>query len=86
MPKRKGSDVVIALRKSPEFKSVSIIMVSGKGEMIFDTRKKDFIWKPNNPAVKDRGSLPAAKGASDLAEAYGVDDYVAKPFSYVCPH
>lgn len=81
MPARKGPDVIAAVRKDPALKAIPIIIVSGKGEMVFDKHKKDFKWLPNSRLVKERGELPDVKGAEALAEAYGVNDYVAKPFT-----
>ncbi len=81
MPQRPGQEIVASLRKQPDLKAIPIIMVSGKGEMVFDKKKKEFKWMPNNPLVKNRGDLPDAKGAEALAEAYGVDDYISKPFT-----
>jgi DNA-binding response OmpR family regulator len=81
MPGRKGNEVVSALKKMPEAKNIPIIMVSGRGEMVFNKKKDAFIWMPNTQVVKDRGDLPSAKSAEALTEAYGVDDYVSKPFS-----
>jgi len=81
MPKRPGQEIVAALKKDNELKKVPIIMVSGKGEMIYDKKKSEFKWLPNNPMVQNRPQLPDAKGAEALAEAYGVNDYVSKPFN-----
>jgi len=79
MPGKKGSEIARTLKKQD--KLWPIIMVSGKGEMIFNVKKEDFKWEPNNPMAKSRGELPDARSASALAEAYGVDDYLAKPFT-----
>jgi len=81
MPGRKGTEVVAALKKDPETKKIPIIMVSGKGEMVFNKGKDEFKWVPNSKIVKDRGELPDARGAEALAEAYHVNDYVSKPFT-----
>ena len=81
MPERSGQDVVASLQKDNDLKGIPVIMVSGKGEMVFDKRKNEFKWQPNNPLAKNRGDLPEAKGAEALAEAYGVADYVSKPFN-----
>ena len=80
MPKRKGPDIIAAIKKDEALKRIPIIVISGKGEMIYDKKKHDFKWTPNNPVVKERGTLPDMKGAEALAEAYGVMDYIAKPF------
>ncbi len=81
MPGRRGNEIAISLRKNPETKNIPIVMVSGKGEMIYNKKKDEFKWQPNNPMTKGRGNLPEAKGADALSEAYGVDDYVSKPFT-----
>ena len=81
MPKRKGPDIVQALKKDEATKKIPIIMVSGKGEMIYNKKKSEFKWLPNNPMVKERGQLPEGKSAESLAKAYGVHDYVSKPFT-----
>ena len=81
MPGRKGTEIVAALKKDPALKGIPIIAVSGKGEMVYDKKKDEFKWQPNNPAVKSRGTLPDAKGAEALAKAYEVADYVSKPFT-----
>ena len=81
MPKRKGTDIIDALRKDEALKRLPIVVVSGKGEMIYDKKKHDFKWTPNNPVVKERGKLPDVKGAEALSQAYGVTDYISKPFT-----
>ena len=81
MPKRRGTDVIAAIKKDETINKIPIIVVSGKGEMVYIPKKREFKWQPNNPAMKDRGSLPDVKGAEALAKTYGVDDYVAKPFN-----
>jgi len=81
MPQRKGTEVVESLKKDPATKHIPIIMVSGKGEMVYNRKKDEFKWMPNNPLVADRGDMPDVKGAEALAEAYGVSDYISKPFT-----
>ena len=80
MPQRKGSDIVKALKKENSTKNIPVIMISGKGEMVF-IKKKGFQWQPNNPATRDRGEIVEGKDAEMLAQAYGVDDYISKPFT-----
>ncbi len=82
MPARSGVDVIAALKKDKELRRIPVIAVSGKGEMIFDRRKNTFNWQPNNPlAVKARPIIPLARGAEAMAQAYGVQDYISKPFT-----
>ena len=81
MPTKKGSEIVKDLKKDEATKNIPIIMVSGKGEMVYSKKKNQFQWQPNNPSVKNQGELPDGKNASALSEAYGVDDYIAKPFT-----
>ncbi|OGX30373.1 MAG: hypothetical protein A2787_04560 [Omnitrophica WOR_2 bacterium RIFCSPHIGHO2_01_FULL_48_9] len=81
MPGRNGSDLALRLKKKDsEFRKTPIIIVSGKGEMVYQKKNGEFKWLPNSPIVKTRGQLADVKGAEALAQAYGVDDYVAKPF------
>ena len=81
MPQRKGVDIIAALKKDDNLKKTPIIVVSGKGEMVYDKKKHEFKWTPNSPLVKERGTLPDAKSAEALAQAYGVNDYISKPFT-----
>lgn len=81
MPQRKGTDIIASMKKNPGMKAIPVIMVSGKGEMVYNKKKDEFKWMPNNPLVKERGDLPDVKGAEALAQAYGVVDYVSKPFA-----
>ncbi len=81
MPERKGSQIAKTLKANPEFKDLPIVMVSGRGEMVYFKRNDQFRWLPNTPLVQERGDIPDAKGVEALAEAYGVDDYVSKPFT-----
>lgn len=80
MPGRKGSEIVAALKKDENTKGLPVVMISGKGEMVYNKKKDDFKWMPNSKLVQERGPLPDAKGAEALSNAYGVDDYVSKPF------
>jgi CheY-like chemotaxis protein len=82
MPERRGTDIIASLKKDPELRRIPIIVVSGKGEMVFERKKKEFRWLPNNPlAVKERPNIPSARGVESFSEAYGVADYVSKPFN-----
>lgn len=81
MPGRKGSDIVKTLKKDDTTKNIPIIMISGKGEMIFSRKKGQFQWQPNNPVAQARGEVVEGKNPEALAQAYGVDDYVSKPFT-----
>jgi CheY-like chemotaxis protein len=81
MPGREGSKIIEALLKDEELKKIPIVVISGKGEMIFNKKKDVFKWAPNSKLVQNRGDLPDVKGAEALAEAYGVADYISKPFA-----
>ncbi len=81
MPQRKGNEIALALKSNPQTKDVPIVMVSGRGEMVYHKKKDAFKWEPNRKVVAERGDLPEGRSAESLSEAYGVDDYVAKPFS-----
>jgi CheY-like chemotaxis protein len=81
MPQRGGPSVVQALKKDPELKTIPVIIVSGKGEMVYNRKKDEFKWSPNSKIVQSRSDLPDIKGAEALAEFYGVADYLSKPFT-----
>jgi len=81
MPQRQGPSIIQALKKDPELKRIPIIVLSGKGEMVFNKKKDEFKWVPNSKIVQTRGDLPDIKGAEALAEFYGVADYLSKPFT-----
>ncbi|MFA5060335.1 MAG: response regulator [Candidatus Omnitrophota bacterium] len=81
MPGRRGSEIAKALKQDEELKNIPIVMVSGKGEMVYSKKKKQFQWLPNNPLTKDRGQIVESKDPEALSKGYGVDDYVSKPFA-----
>lgn len=82
MPERRGQEIIASLKKIEELKKIPIVVVSGKGEMVFDKKNKKFKWLPNNPlAIKERPNIPPVRGAESFAESYGADDYVSKPIS-----
>lgn len=81
MPGKKGEDIAKSLKKNAVTKRVPIIVVSGKGEMVFDKKKKQFQWQPSNPMVKQRGKIIDEKSPERAAAAYGVEDYISKPFT-----
>ncbi len=79
MPARNGSEIVRWLRKQDQFKKLPIIMISGRGEMVFQKKTETFKWEANRPVVKNRGQISGSKNPDKLAEEYGVDCYIAKP-------
>jgi len=81
MPGRNGADVVKALRKNPQTKSIPIVMLSGRGEMVFSKKQGSFRWLPNTRIVHERGVLPTEQHPEQLCEIYQVDEYVSKPVS-----
>ena len=81
MPIHKGHEIIQALRKDPQTTGIPIIMISGRGEMVYDKRHHGFKWTPNTSLVRDRGNMPDTKSAEKLAVHYGVDDFIAKPFT-----
>jgi DNA-binding response OmpR family regulator len=81
MPKKDGAQIAKDLHKNTKFHHIPIIMVSGRGEMVYIRKKDQFRWMPNTSLVEGRGKVVDSKSPEILAKAYGVDDYVAKPFS-----
>ena len=81
MPGRSGWDLAKSLKKkNSPVRRTPIVIISGKGEMIFQKKTVDFKWTPNNPLAKTREQLPDVRGAEASALAYGVEDFIAKPF------
>ena len=81
MPNIKGSELAQSLKSDPATRAIPIVIVSGKGEMVYNKKKDQFQWLPGNPMVKKRGEIVDEKNPQKAAEAYGVDDYVSKPFT-----
>jgi len=81
MPGKKGSDIATALKNNPVTQRIPIIIMSGLGEMVYYKNLKRWKWLPNRPIVFKRGEVIHESLPEHAAEAYGVDDYIAKPFS-----
>lgn len=81
MPNIKGSELVKRFRKNAETKDIPIIMLTGKGEMVYSEEKGNFEWNPNAPIAKERGELEEQKQPRSISEAYGVDAYLSKPLN-----
>lgn len=80
MPQRRGDDVLVGIKKDAALKNIPIILVSGRGEMVFNKEKNAFKWMPNNPLAREQGEMPNVRGTDGLRKAYDVEDYVSKPF------
>jgi CheY-like chemotaxis protein len=81
MPNLKGTELIQILKGSPQTMKIYIIVTSGLGEMVYRLKEEKWHWEPNRPIVKTRGEVIHEKHAARAAEAYGVDDFLAKPFS-----
>jgi len=81
MPNRKGSEIVKAFKSDSTTKHIPIIVVSGKGEMVYSKKKDQFQWLPGNPVAKQRGEIIDEKNPQKAAQQYGAEDYVSKPFT-----
>lgn len=81
MPGLRGDEIVSRLKDNEQTKAVPIVIVSGKGEMVYLKNKDQFKWLPNVAATIKPGELPDGRSAEALAKAYGANDYVSKPFS-----
>jgi len=79
MPELKGAELIKILRKNAQTKKIPIIMLTGKGEMVYSEKKSKFEWAPNSPLVRSRGVLKEQENHASIESAYGVDAYLAKP-------
>ena len=80
MPNMNGREIIKELRNDEAIIDIMIVVTSGLGEMIYVDKKQEWRWLPNRPIVKERGDVIKEKSAARAADAYGVDDYIAKPF------
>lgn len=84
MPKATGDKVIASLKADPATAKIPIVLMSGLGEMIYSKAKDQWKWLPNNPATKNRGTMPEVLAdktqAGHAAEVLGVKDYLQKPF------
>ena len=81
MPKLKGTDLLKVLRQTRDLAKVRVIVTSGLGEMVYSKKKDEWKWQPNRELIAERGEdIVREKSAERAAAAYGVDDYLAKPF------
>jgi CheY-like chemotaxis protein len=81
MPNVNGTEILHALRTNPQTASILIIVTSGYGEMVYYKRHDQWKWEPNRPLVHERGEVVKEHSAERAAQAYGADDFLAKPFS-----
>lgn len=82
MPEMEGPQLIRLLRKNPKTASMKIIVTSGLGEIVYSKKTGRWEWLPNNPLVEHRGNEIVKESSPErAAELYGVDDYIAKPFT-----
>ena len=81
MPNMDGNQLIETLKGNPDTEKILIVVTSGLGEMVYHEKKDRWKWEPNRKVVKDRGQIIREKDAQRASEAYGVDDFLAKPFS-----
>lgn len=81
MPNLNGTEVIKSLQENPETKKILIVVTSGLGEMVYSKFDNKWKWESNRPVVQQRGEVIKEHSAERAAAAYGVADYLAKPFS-----
>lgn len=81
MPDLNGQDLIKILQKNSTTKYIKIIVTSGLGEMFYFNKKDKWRWLPNKSIADDPDKLVHERSAERAALAYGVDDYLAKPFT-----
>ena len=81
MPHLKGTDLIRELKEHPVTRDILIVVTSGLGEMVYHVKKDQWKWEPNRDIVHKRGEVIKEHYAEEAAKAYGVDDFIAKPFS-----
>jgi len=81
MPGKSGVEIAKSIRGHEDTKDIPIIMISGKGEIVYSKKKGDFKWQPQATKGKETEDISDEKDAESLSRAYGVDDYIEKPFT-----
>ena len=81
MPHMTGEELVKALHEDPETRKLLLIVASGQGEMVYFRKRDKWEWQPNRPVVQERGDIIKERNAERASQAYGVDDFLCKPFS-----
>ena len=81
MPDLKGTEVLKILKADKKTRTIPVVITSGLGEMVYNQKRDKWKWNPNQQIIADRGEVIKEKNADRAAAAYGVDDYLHKPFS-----
>ena len=81
MPQIRGTDLVKTLRTSSETAKIPTVIISGLGEIVYFKKKGQWKWLPNRPVALGRGEMTREKDSQRAAKLYGVDGYIAKPFT-----
>ncbi len=80
MPELKGDAVIELLKGDPKTRHIKIIVASGHGEMVYDSKQDKWCWMPNEPNVEDHNERVDDRWPSRAAEALGAQHYLKKPF------
>ena len=82
MPHMKGTEIIRQIKSDPDASRMIVVVTSGQGEMVYEEHHDKWRWLPNRPIVRERGDdIIRERSAERASKAYGVDDYLAKPFS-----
>ena len=61
--------------------SFSLGMLQTNCYLLYREKEKKWKWLPNRPIVFQRGEVVHERVPRIAAEFYGVEDYIAKPFT-----
>ncbi len=85
MPGIKGDEVLDFVNKNPHREDMTIILMSGLGEIVYFKKKDAWKWMANTKVVQQRGELPDSlkwkKSPEDVADEFGVRAFLPKPFA-----
>jgi CheY-like chemotaxis protein len=82
MPGLSGTDLIKILHENSKTKRIKIIVTSGLGDMTYSSKEGKWLWEPNKDIFFDKwNDIVQERNSQRAAHAYGVDDYLGKPFS-----
>ena len=81
MPHMRGTEIIKILSQKPMSANTIIIVTSGLGEIIYDKGQERWRFRSCLTTATSPEEVLQGRDPERAAQAYRVDDYLAKPFS-----